>query len=199
MARKRTLRLARRRLQKGGTHPPEWVSKVITHPIFINVPKDTEARKQIETQLKNFAPEQMTFSPGNQSYIPGVDDPDHPSLGMAKNHMNALIKAKEEGWPNVLVVEDTAKWVQSVEAYPPLQSHLSKPYDVVVLNKEIPSLAYVVNRTYYDTFIIKLATTIADFVKGRTSEEPVLATSVFAPLQATDKWHSLDTPVMIPQ
>ena len=189
MTRKRTLRPKRRRLQQGGAHPPEWVSKLIAHAIFINVPKDTDARKQIEEQLKNFPPEK-------QSYLPGIHEPDHPNVAVAKNHMNALIKAKEEAWPNVLVVEDTAKWTPSLDAYPPLETLLSKAHDVILLNKEIPSLAYIVNKSYYDTFIIKLARTIADFVKKRTSEEPVLATSVFAPLQATDKWHSLDVPVI---
>jgi hypothetical protein len=155
--------------------------------MFINRPKDTDARKKIEAQLKNFPP---------QTYIPGVDDPNHPNLALAKSHMNALIKAKEEGWPNILVIEDTAQWTSSLDAYPPFQTLISKPYDVIVLNKDIPSLGYVVNKGYYDTLILKLAITIADFVKGRTSEEPVLATSVFAPLQAADNWHRLDVPVL---
>ena len=199
MVRRRTLRRRRRRAQQGGAHPPEWVSSVITHAIFINLPKHTDAREQIEQQLKNFAPEQLIFSPEKQSYIPGVDDPDHPNLGMAKSHMNALIKAKEEGWPNILVLEDTAKWTSSLDAYSTFKSLISQPYDVILLNKDDPSLAYVVNKAYYDTFILKLAITIADFVKKRTSEEPVLATSIFAPLQAADKWQSLDTPIMIRQ
>lgn len=202
VSRRTTLRkVRRRRPQRGGELPPESISKLVKHAIFVSLVDDTAKREQIKEQLKMFSPEQMGFAAddGQGAYLLGIADPKHPKLAHAKCHMNVLIKAKEQGWENVLIVEDTAKWSMTGESYSTFEKAISAPYDVILLNKDKPSLAYVVHRNYYSPLILKNAAAIADFIKGRTSDEPSIDKTVFAPLQEKDTWVVIDPPLMISQ
>jgi hypothetical protein len=141
------------------THPPKEINDLISHVIYINLDKRDDRKKHIEKELSIFNPEKITR-------LPAVIDA-HPTTGCAKSHYNALKLARDNKYPNVLIVEDDACWNKVNESFPVLQRLLKEPYDGIALgifgdNFDKDTLrvhggftthAYIVKEPFYEKYI----------------------------------------------
>ena len=132
---------------------------MISHVIYINLDERDDRKNHIEKELSIFNPEKITR-------LPGVID-GHPHTGCAKSNYNALCLARDNKYPNVLIVEDDACWTNVDEGFPVLKSLLEKPYDGISLgllqgkfnkrtlkiNKGYCTHAYIVKEPFYETYI----------------------------------------------
>ena len=197
-----------RRRQRGGDdikYPPDSINDYVNHVLYINLDSRVDRRKQIERQLQIFNTSKITR-------IPGILESEYPYIGCLKGHIKALETAKENGWDNVLIVEDDAVWTNVENAYPIFEELVKNPYDVIMLggtmaeyDKETyrikrsqSSSSYMVSKHYYDTFINKAKEVLNSFVPGVTEERDVVVDiAVSWPLQAADNWFIVAPPLMI--
>ena len=105
--------------------PPKEINDLISHVIYINLDKRDDRKKHIEKELGIFNPEKVTR-------LPAVVD-SHPITGCAKSHYNALCLARDNKYPNVLIVEDDACWNNVQDSYPILERLIKEPYDGIAL------------------------------------------------------------------
>jgi GR25 family glycosyltransferase involved in LPS biosynthesis len=200
--------LRRRPRMRGGdavTYPPESIKKYIHHVLYINLDSRTDRKEQIEKELQIFNPEQV-------HRVPGVQEKEYPYLGCTKGHLNAVQLAADNGWDNVLILEDDAKWDSIDTAYPIFEKLVNNPYDVIMLggthsefdkttfkiSKSQSSASYLVNKSYYPTIIAKLKEVIANFKPGITPDIEISPdAAMFFPLQATGSWFLVSPSLMI--
>jgi len=140
-------------------YPPKEINDLISHVIYINLDKRKDRKKHIQRELAVFSPEKVTR-------LPAVVDA-HPTTGTAKSHYNALRLARDNNYPNVLIVEDDTFWKNIDEAYPILKKLLSEPYDSILLGGTVTTFdedtlklsegyclnGYIVNQSFYDKYI----------------------------------------------
>jgi glycosyl transferase, family 25 len=87
-------------------------------------------------------------------------------IGCLKSHTKALQMAKDNGWKNVLILEDDLEWLEFEKGYEQLQELIKLPrWDVIQLvgwyvEYDFPRIyytlnagAYLVNSSYYDTLL----------------------------------------------
>lgn len=106
-------------------YPPKKINDLISHVIYINLDKRKDRKKHIQRELAIFSPEKVTR-------LPAVVD-EHPTTGCAKSHLKALQMARDNQYPNVLIVEDDSCWTKVNESYPVLERLLKEPYDGILL------------------------------------------------------------------
>ena len=87
------------------------------------------------------------------------------ALGCLESHAQILRMAKEQGWKNVLILEDDLQWSNLESQYSELEALTNRPWDVILLCgwyqeynfprifKSINTGAYLVNGSYYDKFL----------------------------------------------
>lgn len=112
--------------QRTPTLPPAEINDLISHVIYINLDARDDRRAHIERELSVFKPEKLTR-------VPGVVDK-NPPLGCAKSHLKALEIARDNKYPNVMIVEDDSYWNNLDVTYPILKRLLNEPYDGIVLS-----------------------------------------------------------------
>lgn len=87
-------------------------------------------------------------------------------IGCLKSHTGALQMAKDNGWKNILILEDDLEWLNFEEGYTKLEELIQLPkWDVIQLvgwyvKYDLPRIfytlnagAYLVNTSYYDTLL----------------------------------------------
>ena len=87
-------------------------------------------------------------------------------IGCLKSHTGALQMAKDNGWKNVLILEDDLEWLEFESGYKQLEELVKLPrWDVIQLvgwyvKYDFPRIyhtlnagAYLVNSSYYDTLL----------------------------------------------
>jgi hypothetical protein len=140
-------------------YPPKEINDLISHVIYINLDKRKDRKKHIERELS-------IFNAGMVTRLPAVVD-EHPTTGCAKSHLKALQMARDNHYPNVLIVEDDSCWNKVNESYPVLQRLLKEPYDGILLggmdceyNKDTLRLrvgwttsGYIVKQQFYQKYI----------------------------------------------
>jgi GR25 family glycosyltransferase involved in LPS biosynthesis len=195
-----------RRRQTGGvSYPPESIKNHIKHAVYINLDSRTDRKAEIEEQLKIFNPEQV-------HRVPGVEDKEYPYFGCAKGHLNAIQLAVDNGWDNVLIMEDDAMWDSIDTAYPAFEKLIQHPYDVIMLGGTVSKFdpktfkvessksaaSYLINKSYYATVLEKAKDVIKNFKPGVTSDEDITPDmAVFYPLQASGSWFIVVPSLMI--
>ena len=132
--------------------------------IYINLDKREDRRNEIEEQFRNMDISAERFSEIERR--PGI-------VGCTASHLAVVKRAKEEGWPNVLVFEDDFMFlVDKLTLEENLRKFFSSniKYDVLLLayyieqseplndtvsyaREAAASAAYVVNHTAYDELI----------------------------------------------
>jgi len=149
----------------------------IEHVVYINLDHRTDRRKHVEEQLGR------VFSADKIQRFAAIKD-SNGGKGCMKSHLAVLELAKENGWSNVLVVEDDFTWNNFDKGAPILERFLANPYDVIMfcgtyvqaeddgrLLSAQTATAYVVAQSYYDTLIanyreaIDLYTRTGDWTK----------------------------------
>jgi glycosyl transferase family 25 len=161
----------------------------------------------MDEELKNFPKDKV-------HRVSGVEDKEYPYLGCTKGHLNAIKLAVENGWENVLILEDDAMWSNIDSAYPIFEKLVKKPYDVIMLGgtmaefdketfkvfKSKSSASYLINKKYYNTILRKEEEVISSFKPGITKTEDITPdVAVFYPLQAADSWFIVSPALMVQQ
>lgn len=93
--------------------------------VYINLDEATERRTYIETELAEIPKEKvLRFS--------AIKD-DWGAIGCTRSHIECLKLAIENGWANIMILEDDAAFQNKETGEPLLVSVIQNPYDVVVL------------------------------------------------------------------
>lgn len=111
--------------QRTPTLPPAEINDLVSHVIYINLDARDDRKAHILRELSIFKPEKITR-------MPAVIDK-NPKLGCSKSHIKALEMARDNKYPNVLIMEDDAMWTNVDVTYPILKRLLSQPYDGILL------------------------------------------------------------------
>jgi glycosyl transferase family 25 len=178
--------------------PPNEINKYIDNIIYINLDKRTNRNEQITRELTVFNREKVYR-------LSAVDNAITKQLGCLTSHLNALKLARDNKYPNVLILEDDAMWANIKIAYPIFKMLVEKPYDVIMLGgtfakynkttyRVISSLAassYLVNSSYYDTIIAK----VEEQLKIPDGKKEI--DTIYTLLQKEDKWFIVVPALMI--
>ena len=185
-------------------YPPDSISTYIQHVVYINLDSRTDRRAQMDEQLKIFPADKV-------HRVSGVEDKDYPYLGCAKGHLSAIKLSIDNGWDNVLILEDDAMWSNIDTAYPVFEKLVKNPYDVIMLGgttaefnkdtfkvyKSKSAASYLINKKYYDTILRKAEDSIKAFKPGVTTTEEITPNvAVFYPLQEADSWFLVSPALM---
>lgn len=213
---KRRLTRKRRSDQIGGNndvkYPPDSMKKYISAVLYINLDSREDRKASIEKQITIFD-NKHRISATRVSYPDNISTNVTGQLGCTKSHLDALRRAKNEGWENVLILEDDVQWTNVDTAYPIFEKLIQQPYDIIMLGatsvdydkdtyklkKGLTSGSYIVNKPYYDTLIQKL-TEIGEntAVNADTIVDDIaIDVAVFGPLQSDDNWRVVVPPLMM--
>jgi hypothetical protein len=131
------------------------------------------------------------------------------ALGCLESHTEALRMAKQEGWKNVLILEDDLEWLDFESDYPKLEELTKLPnWDVIMLvgwywKYEFPRVyhasnagAYLVNSSYYDTLLQNRESCIVKIKKtigfNFFNKQKFQADTGWKPLQKIHNWYGLN-------
>lgn len=160
--------------------------------VYINLEHRTDRRAQIEAELAVFGNRVERFKAIQKS--PG-------GIGCSMSHLAVLKRAKEQGWKNVLIVEDDFVWTHNEKSIDVFNKLVTQPYDVIVfggtyveyyqqsykLNTCQTTVGYLVANHYYDTLIANYKEGIEGFI--RTMNYPVYALDQYwKRIQPHDNW-----------
>jgi len=213
---KRRLTRKDRRDQVGGNndvkYPPDSMKQYISAVLYINLDSREDRKASIEKQITIFD-NKHRISATRVSFPENISTNVTGQVGCTKSHLEAIRRAKKEGWSNVLILEDDVKWMNVDTAYPVFEKLIQQPYDIIMLGatyvdydkhtyklkKGLTSGSYIVNKSYYDTLINKLAeigenTSITSDTKV---DDIAIDVAVFGPLQRNNNWRVVVPPLMM--
>jgi glycosyl transferase family 25 len=129
------------------------------------------------------------------------------ALGCSESHMNVLKLAKDNGWKNILILEDDLKILNFEDGYKKLEELVRLPkWDVIMLTGwyyeyDFPRVygagnsgAYLVNENYIDTLLKNRIKTVKDFnnkVFRLVFKRSVNADVSWSTLQKQDLWYGI--------
>lgn len=140
----------------------EFIDKIV----FINLEKRKDRLEKITEVCKVFPSEKVVR-------FNAIETPGFGILGCGKSHAAVLEMAIENGWNNVLILEDDATWHKFEEGYEKLCELIKTDYDVITLGSCIQTIlyynslnsrakgltamtAYIVHSKFYTTFLNNL-------------------------------------------
>lgn len=100
----------------------EFVDKIV----FINLEKRKDRLEKITEVCKRFPTEKVVR-------FNAIETPGFGILGCGKSHAAVLKMAIENGWNNVLILEDDVVWNNFEEGYKKLEEIIKNNYDVIML------------------------------------------------------------------
>jgi len=142
------------------------MSQHIDKIIYINLNKRTDRREQIEEELNSFGLEYERFE--------AIETPGFGIVGCGYSHLNVLKLAKQQGYKNVLILEDDFKFLISKEQFEQelsnffelninynvcmlsylLIDQLPTDYEFIVKALDVQTASgYIVHSNYYDKLI----------------------------------------------
>jgi glycosyl transferase, family 25 len=167
--------------------------------IYINLDKRTDRKEQIEGELQKM---------GITEYerFPAIANK-NGALGCSKSHLEIIKLAKQNGYKNVLVLEDDFQFIVDKDVFYEEIENLSKtPYDACLLAYNTPNYydspypflhrikdaqttsAYIVNSHYYDTLINQWEKAVKMFEQTDDATKYTCDQS-WKPLQEKDDWY----------
>lgn len=176
------------------------MSKNIDKIMYINLDKRTDRREEIEKELNQFELPYERFS-AIESHMGCV--------GCGKSHLSILKIAKEQGYKNILILEDDFTFLVSKEE---LENNLSLffenniPFDVCLLSYNVlqckltqyPFLkkgvnvqttsGYIVNNHYYDKLIEVWENTLP-FLEQTNNKYEYAIDMTWKKYQPNDNWY----------
>jgi GR25 family glycosyltransferase involved in LPS biosynthesis len=99
------------------------MSQCLNKIFYINLDKRDDRKREIETELRNYG----LFE--NAERIPAILTPEQGILGCTMSHLRALKLAKEQGYQNVLILEDDFQFTVSKEEF---ENQLTQFFDAKV-------------------------------------------------------------------
>ena len=179
----------------------------IHHIVYINLDHRADRRAEVEGELSRMGLSGERFAAIKEH--PGI-------VGCGKSHLAVLERAKErakeQGWENVLILEDDFQFVverEVVEAHLKAFFDLKIPYDVLMLSYAIDSKepyndivcratqaqtasGYLVHSRFYDTLIANLKEAIPLLIStGRHWD--YANDQYWKRLQPTSQWFCMNT------
>jgi len=159
----------------------EFVDKVV----YINLEHRTDRREQMERMTSKFGADKVIRFPAIQ-HSKGY-------IGCSKSHGMVLKMAIENGWNNVLILEDDAEWNDYDSGYEKLLKITQSDYDVVMLGgtwvEHDPSsfrlrygqtcTGYLVNKNYMSTLLANFEESLANLIRINEQREFILKTCNF--------------------
>lgn len=128
-------------------------------------------------------------------------------IGCLKSHTSALQMAKDNGWKNVLILEDDLQWLEFDKGYKQLEELIMLPrwdviqlvgwykkYDFPRIFETVNAGAYLVNGPYYDTLLINRYESIRKITSFEMIYRPFIpytADVYWNKLAAKDHWYGL--------
>jgi len=163
--------------------------------VYINLDERVDRNQQIQQELATVFPVVERFAAIKQA---------NGAIGCTMSHIAVLERAKAEGWPSVLIVEDDFAWRNKEAGLPVLERLLKKPYDVIVLTATYihiathtkvdlrlqscqTTTAYVVAAAYYDTLLANYKEGLAALQAGGDYRVCALD-QYWKRLQVRDRW-----------
>jgi len=145
----------------------EFVDKVV----YINLEQRTDRREHMENMTQVFGHEKVIRFPAFR-HSKGI-------IGCAKSHAAVLKMAIENGWNNVLILEDDAEWNDYDSGYEKLFKITQSEYDVVMLGGTWVEYdhssfrlhcgqtctAYLVNKNYMSTLLANFEEGVANLIR----------------------------------
>lgn len=167
----------------------EFVDKVV----YINLNERTDRNTHMVRMTKAFGDKVIRFpairhSPGN--------------IGCTKSHIAILKMAIENGWNNVLILEDDSEWNEYYLGYSKLAKIVQSHYDVILLGGTSVSYypdslrlasaqtttAYMVNRQYMPTLLANFEEGLSNLIDSGNG--PAHAIDMYwKQLQSRDTWY----------
>jgi len=201
-----------KRLKGGGNtssdlvvYPPSEINKYIQDIIYINIDKRTNRNQRIIEQLK-------IFDSNKIHRMSAVYKEDNKPLGCTLSHLNALKIARDNKYPNVLILEDDAIWSDVNLSYPVFKMLVQKPYDVIMLGgsgkKFDPNTyrveysqatsSYLVNSSYYDKMISTIENELnTKRIDPKDEDYNKNIDIIYMTIQKNDQWYIVYPSLMI--
>ena len=85
------------------------ISPILKHIVYINLDRSTERRQQMEEMFSNYGLTAERFS--------AIQNDSFPLLGCAQSHLAVLKRAREQGYQQVLIMEDDFEPTVSPEEF----------------------------------------------------------------------------------
>lgn len=140
----------------------EFLDKIV----FINLEKRKDRLEKITEVCKVFPTEKVVR-------FNAIENPGFGILGCGKSHADVLKMAIDNGWKNILILEDDATWNKFEEGYEKLCELVKTDYDVITLGSGINHIsdynsdssrvtnahamtAYIVHSKFYTTLLNNL-------------------------------------------
>jgi glycosyl transferase family 25 len=179
------------------------MSENIEKIMYINLNKRIDRRVQIENELNNYDLKYERFE--------AIEVPDFGILGCGKSHLNVLKIARENGYKNILILEDDFMFIVSKEE---LEQELSyffsfnPNYDVCMISYGVNSFentqhdnilrikkahtasGYIVNQKYYDV-LINLYEEALPLLESTRMHWVYANDVIWHQLQLKDNWYCL--------
>ena len=176
----------------------EFVDKVV----YINLDERTDRLEKIEEFIKPFGDKAIRF--------PAIKH-DKGIVGCVLSHIAVLKLTLENGWNNVLILEDDVSWNDIETGYSKLESIVSSPFDVVMLGGTVVTYypktfrlvranttsAYIVNAHYIPNLISNFEEGLEKMLMygyGKNGENALDA--YWCSLQSRDNWYILVPPLV---
>ena len=111
----------------------KYKDKFIDKIIYINLDHRTDRKKEIENELEK-------FNLKNYERFPAIKHI-NGAIGCSKSHLEIIKNAKQQGYKNILVLEDDFEFLVSKDQfYDQLYKLLQTPFDVSLLAYSTPYL-----------------------------------------------------------
>jgi glycosyl transferase family 25 len=178
----------------------DFIEKVV----YINLEHRTDRRKQIESELAKYFPEEkiLRFDAINTSFS-------HGGIGCVKSLIGSLELAILNNWNNILIIEDDSMWNNIEKGYSLLETKIKEHFDVIMfgstcatyssnfkVNTAQSGNAYLVNKHYYQTLL-------NNFKEGLEKLETTNKWNLYAidqywkNIQKTGNWYCIVPSIMI--
>lgn len=170
----------------------EFVEKVI----YINSDDQIDKRQQIESELTKYFPSEIIIR------FSAITNENHV-ISSTKTHIAVLEMAIQEGWKNILIVEDYVVWSNFEEGYEKLENLIKKPFDVIMLDCEYPKYlpefkvlsaqscsSYIVKQHYYKKLLRNFKESLNGFLT--TGNYAIYALDQYwKRIQPLDDWYCI--------
>jgi glycosyl transferase family 25 len=175
----------------------EFVEKVV----YINLAKRPDRNEHMKEMTKPFGNKVLRFE---------AIEAEPGSIGCARSHIGVLELAIQEGWKNVLVLEDDAEWNEFDTNYKRLEKLVSQPFDVILLGgvavhkdstekvySSQTASSYLVQTHYYSTLLNNFKEACSGLSSG--DHRTYAIDQYWKRLQKVDTWYIVSNPCMIYQ
>ncbi len=180
----------------------------IKHALYINLESRTDRKEHVESELKRVGIKAERF---NAIKLP------NGALGCSMSHLKCLERAKKEGWPHLLIIEDDIKFLKPDIFKKQLNKFLDryKDFDVLMIAGNVvppaekldccakitncqTTTSYLVQSHYYDTLIKNYKEGIQLLLKYPEHKRIYAIDKYWFQIQETGKWYII-TPLTVIQ